>query len=132
LLGKTPRSAGEVASTEQQMGAYVNALRLKDEKKGLFQQAAYNEFNQFREKNKREPDYEERQKIFDLLTIKKDGGWFGSNQRFFEVPTTERGKFVDSVVPAADRNAIVETLNKRNRPVTAQAILDMYQNRQVK
>lgn len=131
---KDPKQAGEVATTEQQMGAYINTLDVKAEAKGAFQKAAYDEFNQFRAQNKREPGYEERRKILDQLTMQKKNEWyqFGPNKRFFEVPAAERGKFVDSVVPAADRNAIVNALNKRGLPVTAQTILQMYQQAQGK
>lgn len=122
---KDPKQANDVATTEQQMGSYINSMGLKDEKKGAFQKTAYDEFNQFRAANKREPNYDERQKILDRLST-TDGGWFGQ-KRFFELKTTkERNAFVDDAVPAADRTEIIKLLQARKIPVTAQTILDTY------
>jgi len=123
---RDPKESGEVASTEQQMGTYVTTLRLKDEKKGAFQSAAYNEFNEFKKANKREPNFDERQKILDRLSMQNDGGWFGSTKSYFEVPEKERAKFVEDTVPKADRDEIIAELKKRGKPVTNATILDLY------
>ena len=124
---KDPKAANEVASTEQQMGGYINSMGLKDEKKGMFTKAAYDEFNQFRSANKREPTYDERQKILDRLSMANDGGWFGAAKSYYQATTLEeKNKFVNDTVPEADRKAIIEEIKKRGRPVTVQAILDMY------
>lgn len=125
---RNPKEAGDVASTEQQMNTYASILDLKGEKKGAFQQASYNEFEQFRQANKREPNYKERQEILDRLTMQHDGGWFGSSKRLYEVPATpaERAKFVNQAVPETERKAIIDALTKRGLPVTNELILDAY------
>lgn len=78
-----PGEAPQVASTEQQMNVYASELKLKGDAKGAFNKVAYDEFNQFAKDNKREPNYDERQKILDKLTIKKDQ-WLGTT-RYYEV-----------------------------------------------
>lgn len=125
---RNPKEAGDVATSEQQMGTYATMLELKGEKKGMFQNAAYNEFEQFRKINKREPGYKERQEILDRLTMQSDGGWFGSSYRMFEKPATQeaRTQFVEQVVPEKDRKEIVDALKAAGRPVTVENILDAY------
>lgn len=133
MLGKDQKEKGpnEVATPEQQMGGYINSMGLKNEKKGAFQKAAYDEFNSFRAANKREPGYEERQKILDRLSMTNDGGWFGSEKAFYQATTPkEKSEFVNKTVPAADRAEIIKLLESRKVPVTAQAILDIYREGQ--
>jgi hypothetical protein len=125
---RNPDTASTVASTEQQMNTYVSTMALKDEKRGAFQQAAYNEFATFNKANKREPTYDERQKILDRLSMQHDGGWFGSSKRYFEMPNTPeaRTEFMEKTVPEKDRKEITDALTRRGVPVTVQNILDAY------
>lgn len=125
---RNPNEAGDVATTEQQMGGYITSLQLKDEKAGMFRKGAYDEFNAFRAANKREPNYDERQKILDRLSMESDGGWFGGSRRFFELPNdpAKRTEFMEQVVPKEDRAEIEKSLKARGVPVTVQNILDVY------
>jgi hypothetical protein len=126
---RNPDTASTVASTEQQMGTYVSALGLKDDKRGAFQQAAYNEIAGFVKVNKREPTYDERQKLLDRLSMQHDGGWFGASKRYYEVASStpeDRAKFMEQAVPEKDRKEITEALSRRGVPVTVQNILDAY------
>lgn len=125
---RNPDTANTVATTEQQMGSYSGALGLKDEKAGAFRKAAYDEFSAFNKANKREPTYDERQKILDRLTMQSDGGWFGASKRYFQLPNEPKARqeFMEQVVPAADRKEIADALAKRGVPVTVQNVLDAY------
>lgn len=124
---KDPKVAPQVATTEQQMNSYSNVMGLKGEKKGMFTQGAYNAFNQFRAEKGKEPDYNERQVILDRLATTNDGGWFSSSKKFYQAKTAaERNDFVNNTVPAEDRKAIEAEIKKRGKPVTVEAIIDMY------
>lgn len=66
-----PKKAPEVASTEQQISAYVAQMRLGGEsnaqKRGKFTAAAQDLFNEHLKRTGKEPSFEERQKILDGL-----------------------------------------------------------------
>lgn len=64
---RTPKKAVEVASTEQQVGAFAKQMDLKGEKLGQFQSAAYDLFNEHLKTKGKEPTFDERQVILDNL-----------------------------------------------------------------
>lgn len=133
LLGAKPGREAEVASTEQQMGGYINGMKLKAEAKGAFQKSAYDAFEEYRAVNKKEPNYEERAKILDRLSIEKavDGGWF-SSKRFFEANPEERAAFVNKTVPQVDREQIKEVLKVQGKPYSMMNVMDMWERMQMK
>lgn len=66
---KSPTKAPEVASSEQQLSAFTGQMELKGERLGQFKSAAYDAFNDYLRRTGKEPDYEQRQKIMDSLTL---------------------------------------------------------------
>jgi hypothetical protein len=126
MLSKKPDSEREIATVTQQMNSYITAMGLKDEKKGAFQKAALDAVNEFKAANKREPSYEDRQKILDRLSLENSGGWFSPRRRLFQVPRAERGAFIDKTIPADEHATIVRTLKAKGIPVNEQTVLDMY------
>jgi hypothetical protein len=126
LRGKEGK-APEVASTEQQMGPYIRTMGLKDEKKGAFQKAAYDEFEAYRATTGKEPDYEERKKILDRLSLPGEvlyGSFFKAdpNMRYFEAAPEQRGKFAPDI-PPADREGLAAAFTKRNNRAPTEAEL---------
>lgn len=69
---KSPGKVPEVATTEQQIGTYVDRLELggenKAEKRGQFKAAAQDLFNEHLKRTGKEPTFAERQDILDRLT----------------------------------------------------------------
>lgn len=128
LLNKTPKAANDVASTEQHMGVYITEMQLKDEKKGAFQKAAYDAFNDYRAANKKEPDYDARDVILKQLAVRKSGGWWLSPDTYaFQAPKgDERAKIVLDTVPQATKDELVAVLKKRGIAVTPQNVLLLY------
>jgi hypothetical protein len=124
LLSKKTEDDG--ATLTRQMNSYITAMGLKDEKKGAFEKAVFDEINEFKRENKKSPSSEERQKILERLSVENDGGWFSSRQRMFEVPRSGRSAFIDKTIPADEHAAIVRTLKKKGIPVNERTVLDMY------
>lgn len=128
LLGAKPGKEAEVASTEQQMGTYLNTMDLKGEKKGAFQKAAYDEFEAYRKATGKEPTYEERKKILERLSLPGEvlsGSWYKNdpNMRLFEATPEQRAKFAPTI-PDTDRAGLSAAFEKRNnrKPTEAELI----------
>lgn len=80
-----PGKAIEVATTEQQLGAFMASQRFEDREKGIFRDAVYDRLNEFAKRNKREATFDERAAIMASLNT--------------EV-VTSKGVFWDSKDPA--------------------------------
>jgi hypothetical protein len=74
---RDPSKAPEVATSEQQIGAYTRQMDLKGERLGQFQSAAFDLFNEHLKSKGKEPTFDERQAILDGLTkeIVLKPGW---------------------------------------------------------
>lgn len=88
-----PKKAPEVASAEQQIGAYVDQMELggtkKAEERGKFKAAAQDLFNEHLKRTGKEPTFDERQKILDQLTVEvvtKPGWLWDTKGKAFELP----------------------------------------------
>lgn len=104
-----PKKAPEVASAEQQVGTYVDRLKLsgeKDqEKKGLFRSAAQDLFNEHLKRTGKEPTFDERQAILDKLvveTVTKPGFLWDTKEPTYMLP---RDRLRQEVLPQAPRPA---------------------------
>jgi PIN domain nuclease of toxin-antitoxin system len=68
-----PTKAPEVATTEQQIGTYIDSLELggakKAEERGKFKAAAQDLFNEHLKRTGKEPTFDERQALLDKLTV---------------------------------------------------------------
>lgn len=124
VLSKDPKKTDEVATTEQQMGVYINGMKLKDENKGAFQKAAYDAIADFTRQTGKAPGYDERQKLFDQLATKPESAWYE-----FDKPAAFTRI---SEIPPADLAQIRSALQSRNIPLTPNNILITYQNAQQK
>lgn len=121
LLSKDPKKVDDVATTEQQMGVYINGMKLKDESKGAFQKAAYDAIADFTRQTGKAPTYDERQKLFDQLATVSESRWYASDKRAFTSI---------SEIPPADLAQIKTALQSRNIPLTPNNIMATYQNAQ--
>ncbi len=88
-----PKKAPEVASAEQQIGAYIDQMELggtkKAEERGKFKAAAQDLFNEHLKRTGKEPTFDERQKILDQLTVEvvtKPGWLWDTKGKAFELP----------------------------------------------
>lgn len=83
--------------------------------------------------------FDEREKVLDRLLIQGGGTWYSASKRLFEVQGTEdEAAFVQGLepdkktsvfvqkIPAAERVQIEQALRANGRPVTEQAILNLY------
>lgn len=60
---KNPDKKKEVATSEQQLSAFVDGMQLRGERDGKFKAAAYDLFNEHLKRTGKEPTFEERDKI---------------------------------------------------------------------
>ncbi|MDZ4051632.1 MAG: hypothetical protein U1D54_15880 [Limnobacter sp.] len=83
--------------------------------------------------------FDEREKVLDRLLIQGGGTWYSASKRLFEVQGTEdEAAFVRGLepekktsaliqsIPATERQQIEQALRADGRPVTEQAILNLY------
>jgi hypothetical protein len=83
--------------------------------------------------------FDEREKVLDRLLIQGGGTWYSASRRLFEVQgTEEEAAFVRGLepekktsaliqsIPAIERQQIEQALRADGRPVTEQAILNLY------
>jgi hypothetical protein len=83
--------------------------------------------------------FDEREKVLDRLLIQGGGTWYSASKRLFEVQGTEdEAAFVRGLepekktsaliqsIPAVERQQIEQALRADGRPVTEQAILNLY------
>lgn len=90
------------------------------EKRRRFVEQFEGQLKSFRDENKRAAGAADARKILDDLTARVAIDW-GRDKRVFELG---EGDIPD--VPEADRNEIIRELQKRGRPITEQAIIDLY------
>ncbi len=83
--------------------------------------------------------FDEREKVLDRLLIQGGGTWYSASKRLFEVQGTEdEAAFIRGLepenktsaliqsIPATERQQIEQALRADGRPVTEQAILNLY------
>lgn len=83
--------------------------------------------------------FDEREKVLDRLLIQGGGTWYSANKRLFEVQgTDDEAKFIQGLdpanktsafvgkIPAGERAQIEQALRANGRPVSEQAILELY------
>ena len=129
LMHKDPKVQAEAVSMEQQIGTYVTTMKLKDEAKGMFMQAAHQAVIAHQKATGKEPDYETRQKIFDRLSMPGEvlmgGGMFTAdpNKRYFETTPEERAKFAPDI-PDVDKEGLTAAFVKKHqrKPTKAELI----------
>lgn len=134
LLGAKPGKEAEVASTEQQMGTYINTMDLKGEKKGAFQKTAYEAFEQYRAANGKEPNFEERQKILDrasMQIVTDYGVLWDSKKPFFEATPEQRANYVNKTIPESERKTIAEALALEGKPYSLMNVMEKWERRQL-
>jgi len=102
---KNPSKAPEVASSEQQLGAFTTSLDLKGENLGKFKAAAYDMFNEHLKRTGKEPTFEERDKIMRDLNreiVTKPGRWWDTTDLAYKAePETRRRALAAPAAPAA-------------------------------
>ena len=95
---RDPKKLPEVATSEQQIGAYTRQMDLKGERVGQFQAAAYDLFNEHLKAKGKEPTYDERQAILDALVkdvvIEKRDFWFDKTGPVYQAPREVRNAAV--------------------------------------
>jgi hypothetical protein len=104
---RDPKKAPEVATAEQQVSSYVNTLKLTGqndaEKRGKFQGAAQDLFNEHLKRTGKEPTFEERQKILDQLSVEvvtKPGWLWDTTGPAYELPREDLRRRVAPAAPA--------------------------------
>lgn len=102
---KNPSKAPEVASSEQQLGAFTTSLDLKGENLGKFKAAAYDMFNEHLKRTGKEPTFEERDKIMRDLNreiVTKPGWLWDTKEPAFKAePETRRRALTAPAAPTA-------------------------------
>lgn len=97
-----PKTAVEVATSEQQLGAYTRQMNLKGKDLGQFQSAAYEAFNEHAQRTGKAPTYDERQKILDTLTmdvVTHKGVLWDSTDPAYKAPADVRRKALGATQP---------------------------------
>jgi hypothetical protein len=136
LQGKKPEELKDVASLDAQLSNAKDLLKLggaaNQEKRGRFDQVVTEAVRTEEKRVGKKLGFEERQKIIDRMVIEGDvNGWIpgGSRRRFEVLGTPEEAKFA-AKVPEGDRAKITEALKRAGRPVTDEAVRELYLRRQ--
>ena len=123
---RTPARESEAVSMEQQLSATTAALALQPEERGQFQSTFFAEVQAFKNQHGREPNFDERQKILDRLSIEgevRSGSWWRNdpNVPLYQVPLGDRERFVPDI-SRSDRREIIERFraNGVERPTEEQ------------
>lgn len=124
-----------LATREQQIATTINQLQLSGEKnaekRGLLNRSINDALEEETRRQGRPLKYGEIQQVIDSqvmeMTVHRDW-WFDSTKRAYELTPEERGRATVKV-PDADRALIMEALRKHGKPVTEQAIADLYAKR---
>lgn len=112
----------------------------KDTKqKAQFERAANDAISAEESAKGRKLTFDERNKVLDRLLIQGGGTWYSASKRLFEVQGTEdeaafirglepenRTSALIQSIPAIERQQIEQALRANGRPVTEQAILNLY------
>ena len=129
---RTGEDSVEVVSLANQLDQVVESMRLggqnNSEKRGAFKSQVNQALMEAqREKGNVKLNYEERQKVIDrqVITVSVPGFLWDSEKRAFELTPEERAK-AKAVVPDGDRKLITDALRTMKRPITEQAISDLY------
>lgn len=129
LQGQVQHAPKEVVTLDKQINATIDQLKLsKDEEgKGRLQAAVYNALAVEQKAKGKELTYDERQKVIDRQTMEMTvpGFIFDSTKPAYAVTPEEAAK-AKVKIPDFDRKQITDALKKRGKPVTEQAIVDLY------
>jgi len=101
LQGKADDSTKvkSAATVTQQISATATSLKIKDEKKGMFESAVYGEIERLQTESGKELGFEERQNVIDRMAMEGalPGYVWDTDVRMFEVQgTPEAARFVPS------------------------------------
>ena len=94
--------AVEVATSEQQLNAFLGQMDLKGDTKAQFQAAAYDRYNEHLKTKGKEPTFEERQAINDALArevVTHKGMLWDTTKPAFQLPKDRR----DAALAPADK-----------------------------
>ena len=111
---KSPGKVPEVASSEQQLGAFVDSLGLKGDNDGKFKAAAYDLFNEHFKRTGKEPTFEERDKIMRDLNkeiVTKPGWLWDTKDPAFKAERDVRNKALGVGQPPAAPSALPRVRN---------------------
>jgi hypothetical protein len=107
-----PKKAPEVATSEQQISAAVQALEYKNERAGQYRSAAQDMFNEHLKVKGKEPTYDERREILENLTkeiVLKKREWLpDSTGPAYSAPREVRNAALNPAPAAPKRVATVE------------------------
>lgn len=131
---RTPGTALDVATLQQQLSASLRTLDLKDAQRGEFEARVQTEIDAKQQELNRKLTWEERQDIIDRLMISGEvigGGLFGlidPDRRLFQVGRDEMTKFEFGIdaIPPRDRERIEAALEREGLPVSDERIMAMY------
>lgn len=122
--------AKNVTTTAQQIDTALDGIKVQNntERSGQARRAIYDALDVAQKEKGRALSYEEKQKVIDqqIMQVTVPGVLWDSTKRSFEVQGTPDAAKAKVVVPDNDRALITQALQKRGRPVTDAAILDLY------
>lgn len=128
---KDPSKRAQAASLEQQLTTAHGLLKLGSsdhEGKGKFDDAVHKAVQERISENGGKPlTYEERDKIISRMMLKVSGAGWSADYVYQLNPTNAKDAKV--AIPDADRTQIVETLKKRDKPITEANIRAMFNQR---
>lgn len=135
LQSKPEPELKDAATLQQQLAAEHNNLGWGNtesdrQKKGAFDKAVGDAINAEQNRTGKKLNYEERQKIIDRMLIQGEvltGKWYMNDpdKRYYETTPAERKAFKANIPPAQTKQ-IIEALKARGKPVTDEAIIDLY------
>jgi hypothetical protein len=104
-----PNDASQIATAQQQVGAVIKSLDLKNEQAGLFTMEANKAMFTAQQRKGSALNESERQKVLDTLVLQgkvNDGSWFSSTVRLFEAQAGgQADKFTPKFTPAQTNKA---------------------------
>jgi hypothetical protein len=114
----------------QQIDVVSDSMKLKPNspESAALRKAINDAINTEQQTRGKELSYEERQKVIDqqVMQMVVPGRFFGTNEKPAYQLTPEERATARAKVPDADRALIVEALRKRGKPITEEAISELY------
>lgn len=126
--------SNDVLSLEQQLAQTHEVLKWSNsdaDKKGKFDSAVTRELATQQASVGRKLNFDERQKVIDRMAIQgsyKGGSWF-STDRYSDVAGKEAASTFVPKVPDDEKAKIAAALQRRNLPVTDDAIMKLYKQK---
>jgi hypothetical protein len=103
---ETPAKAIEVATTEQQLNAFLAEQQFSNREKGMFRDAVYDRLNEFATRNRREATYDERKAIINALNteiVTSKGVFWDSKDPAFKADEALRNRALEGVMGPQQR-----------------------------